>query len=89
MRLLLVSFASLCPLVCSAGPLVTITCDPPKGVSQRYGVTDEDRKKAAGGVLAPHLIAPEPNGYTGRPGAREQWCSGARGLPGRVARRCD
>jgi hypothetical protein len=63
----LVGLALLAPLVCSAEPLVTITCDPPKGVSQRYGITDEDRMKTAHGVPAPHLIPPEPDGYKGKP----------------------
>ena len=61
------SLALLAPLLCSAEPLVTITCDPPKGVSQRYGVTDEDRMKTAHGVPAPHLIPPEPDGYNSKP----------------------
>jgi len=55
------------PLICSAEPLVTITCDPPQGVLQRYGVTDEDRIKTTHGVPAPHLIPPEPDGYKGKP----------------------
>jgi len=55
------------PALCLADPLVTVTCDPPKGVSQHYGVTDEDRMKTAHGVPAPHLLPSEPDGYGHKP----------------------
>lgn len=57
----------LTPLACWAEPLLTIACDPPKGLSQRYGINDEDRMKTSSGAPAPHLLPAEADGYAGKP----------------------
>jgi hypothetical protein len=59
MRRILISVVLLSPLLCTADPLLTITCEPVKGVDQAYGPTLADRWKSAGKPLPPpHLSNP-------------------------------
>ena len=47
------------PLTCAADPLLTITCEPVKGVARSYGPTLRERWESAGKPLPPpHLSEP-------------------------------
>ena len=68
MRIVLVGTVLLAPLVCTAEPLVTISCDSPKETTQEYGVRMSDRATdTPGHEPQNHLTAPEQDGYNARP----------------------
>jgi hypothetical protein len=70
MRYVLIAVVLLAPLGCFAEPLVTITCGPPKGLTQRYGVTASEAMKAASDHKPrplDHLAAPINDDFNARP----------------------
>lgn len=70
MRTFLAVVLLVTPLVCSAGPLVTITCEQLRGTTQNYGVTPAEAIKAASDHKprpSNHLAAPLDDGFSGKP----------------------
>jgi len=70
MRDILAGVFLFTPLLCFGVPLVTITCESPKGLTQDYGVTGAQRMQAAGDHKpqpAAHFSGPYEDGFTGRP----------------------
>lgn len=62
--------ACVFPLLSIAAPVVTISCDIPKGSSMEYGESSYDRVKSAidkKPVPKPRLIVNKADGYTERP----------------------
>ena len=59
----------LCGNAWAASTLLTITCDPPKGTSMAYGVTQVDLLKSIEDhkpTPAPKLYAPDVDGFGGK-----------------------
>ena len=56
MRRVLSGVLLLSPLVCVGGPLLTITCEPVKGVGQDYGPTAWERAVAKAARLESRIF---------------------------------
>ena len=68
--LILLVVVFLLPSIATAHPLLTISCDIPKGSSLEYGVSIPELAQIEGTSAPapkPHLKGPKANGYTSRP----------------------
>ena len=70
LRILFIIIILLAPSISLAAPLVTISCDTPKGSRMEYGVSSPERVQAEIGknpAPKPHLKGPMADGYLTRP----------------------